>query len=396
MMFADRPVNTGRQKELDLLKGITIILMILIHVFGEVDKESINALHQSITVFGDYPLGATAFMFCMGIGLAYTRHNSSGEFIKRGVLLLTFGQVLNICRYVLPNLAGYFFLGDAELLRNLCLIISVDIMQFAGLAFLTMGILKKLHAGDGAVFAASMLMSILGSVLDGVQTSNYFVNQLLGFFWGTDTESYFPLLNWFIFPAAGLWFGGWYKRLTDKRRFFTRIFAVGIPLYILYCISLRFPEWPVFRFRYGDTVKFTRMYLPDALCCIVFVVTLAGICWLLSHVLPEALMKPAAYLSKNINKFYCVSYCVIITVCYFVEETSPNTVIFGVSTAITLLTAGIIIFYQRFLERSFVAFFSRHALFWTLAVWIASFIIAFIVFNVYDEYPNFLNYYLGL
>ena len=101
-------------------------------------------------------------MFCMGIGLAYTRHNSSGECIKRGVLLLTLGQVLNICRFILPALTSYFILGDTEPMLQTCLIISSDIMQFAGLAFLTMGCLKKLHAGDGAIFAVSNMMSILG------------------------------------------------------------------------------------------------------------------------------------------------------------------------------------------------------------------------------------------
>lgn len=83
-----------------------------------------------------------------------------------------------------------------------------------------------------------------------------------------------------------------YKRLTDKRRFFTIIFSVGIPLYVCYCLSVRFPECPVFRFRKGDHVKFTRMFLPDALSCIVFVMTLTGFYWLLSHVLPEAVIKP--------------------------------------------------------------------------------------------------------
>ena len=394
MMFADRAVNTGRQRELDLVKGMTIILMILIHTFGEFDPHEINALHKTIIIFVNFPIVATAFMFCMGIGLAYTRHISSGEYMRCGVLLLTLGQVLNICRYVLPALAAYFILGYTEPMLLTCLIISSDIMQFAGLAFLTMVCLKKLHAGDRAIFAVSIMMSILGSVLDGVQTSNYFVNQLLGFFWGTDTESYFPLLNWFIFPAAGLWFGNMYKRLTDKLKFFSIICAAGIPLYVCYCLSVNYPECPVFRLRNGDFVKFTRMFLPDALCCIVFVLTLTGIYWLLSRVLPEAVIKQLEYFSKNINKFYCVSYCIIIASYDFVGETLSTSKLLALWTAFTLMNAGIILFYQKFLERRFAAFFSRHSLFWTLAVWVVSFIITYIVFSVYDEYPNFLNDYL--
>lgn len=75
--------------------------------------------------------------------------------------------MLNICRYVLPAIAVYFILGDTEPMLQTCLIISCYIMQFAGLAFLAMGCLKKLHAGDGAIFAVSIMMSILGSVLEG-------------------------------------------------------------------------------------------------------------------------------------------------------------------------------------------------------------------------------------
>ena len=59
-----------------------------------------------------------------------------------------------------------------------------------------------------------------------------------------------------------------------------------------YCLAGIYQDLPVFRFRNGDLVKFTRMFLPDALCCIVFVLTVTGFNWLLSHVLPEAVMKP--------------------------------------------------------------------------------------------------------
>ena len=171
---------------------------------------------------------------------------------------------------------------------------------------------------------------------------------------------------------------------------------MGITLYVCCCLAGNYPDLPVFRFRDGDLVKFTRMFLPDALSCIVFVLTLTGICWVLSHILPEAVMKPVEYVSKNINKFYCVSYCVIIPCCRLVGQPSSNAVILALWIALTLLTAGIIMLYQRYFERSFVDFFSRHALFWTLAVWAVSLVIAFIVFNAYDEYPNFMNDYLGL
>ena len=74
----------------------------------------------------------------------------------------------------------------------------------------------------------SIAMSLMGTFLEGVSTGCYPVDQILGFFWGTYSESYFPLFYWFIFVAAGHWFGEKYQFLRDKMQFHTVSLLVGL------------------------------------------------------------------------------------------------------------------------------------------------------------------------
>ena len=107
-IFSAERVNTGRQLEFDLVKAVTIVLMIWTHTYEALStgfEPSLSAINSyvrgSIT-------GAVTFMFCMGIGLSYTRHNSAKECIQRGVKLLTTGFTLLLCREVIPVLHSYW------------------------------------------------------------------------------------------------------------------------------------------------------------------------------------------------------------------------------------------------------------------------------------------------
>ena len=68
--------------ELELAKGFAIIFMIFVHVFEE-GRESIVQndsttifLGQQIEFLGGAP-AAPLFMFCMGVGFAYSKAKSS-------------------------------------------------------------------------------------------------------------------------------------------------------------------------------------------------------------------------------------------------------------------------------------------------------------------------------
>ena len=59
---------------------------------------------------------------------------------------------------------------DYNVLAQLCLVISSDIMQLAGLSFLLIGGLKKLRANDLVIVVFAILMSLLRMKLKELQT----------------------------------------------------------------------------------------------------------------------------------------------------------------------------------------------------------------------------------
>ena len=69
--LADKKVNTGRQKELDIAKALAIIFMIFCHVivFASFSNISITLGFEMILNQTAAIIAAPVFMFCMGIGL---------------------------------------------------------------------------------------------------------------------------------------------------------------------------------------------------------------------------------------------------------------------------------------------------------------------------------------
>lgn len=105
-LFANQKVNTGRQIEWDFSKVFAIILMITTHYFafcsfGSVDYGKITDIGFILT-----QCSAPIFMFAMGIGMAYTRHDSPREFIVRGIKLLMLGLIVNTMYFLSNYTAG--------------------------------------------------------------------------------------------------------------------------------------------------------------------------------------------------------------------------------------------------------------------------------------------------
>jgi uncharacterized membrane protein len=75
----------------------------------------------------------------------------------------------------------------------------------------------------------ALVMSVCGSQLHIIHTGNNLLDSILGLFvgiCGEYCESYFPLLNWFIFIVFGYGLGYTLRRCKDLKRFF----AMAVPV----------------------------------------------------------------------------------------------------------------------------------------------------------------------
>ena len=123
-------VNAGRQKEIDLIKAVSIIMMIITHCIEELFVYEGHLPSVIIVDVLNRTIGASAFMICMGIGIVYAKSKAPKTYLQRGLSLLIVGQVLNLFRYALPYGIDYLVTGEETSRKLAFLVFSSDIMQF--------------------------------------------------------------------------------------------------------------------------------------------------------------------------------------------------------------------------------------------------------------------------
>lgn len=97
-ILREKEVNVGRQRELDLVKGFLMIMIIFIHSFqtiGNMEAVTSNAHMVLFTLF--MPTGACLYLFAMGFGSVFTRHSKPEDMVKNGVKLLLYQGLSNLC-----------------------------------------------------------------------------------------------------------------------------------------------------------------------------------------------------------------------------------------------------------------------------------------------------------
>ena len=199
-----------RHFELDLAKALAVVFMIFVHtrmLWGE----HVTPSWFGIAVdFAGTPLCAPVFMICMGAGWYFTRHDTAFEFMRRGLLLFGLGYLLNVLRLSIPLMLIGGFPGEFSVLTPLNAFLAVDILQFAGMAFLFMALMRRLKLSDPAVMVVTLLMSALGGVLNGrLLTGIDPLAALQGLLVFSGLTTAFPLLSWLPYPVAGYVFARW-------------------------------------------------------------------------------------------------------------------------------------------------------------------------------------------
>ena len=306
--FAKEKVNRGRQPEMDWLKAFCIVCMIMLHIFEDCTENASGLLNDTLEWICTFT-GAATFMVCMGIGMRYSRNQDPKNYLLRGLELLTVSQFLNIMRGSLPNLIAYLIKGEQIFIANSLLVVQADVLTFAGLAFLMMALLKLIKVPDIGILILGVVLNIAAIPLSTppVDTSNYLLNQFIGFFVVTEAESYFTFFAYFVFVAFGYFIGGLYPRISNKDGLSTLVLLTVTPVCVIYYV-IRFTVGIPFLPEMGSNLQYLLVPGSDSWAvCLSSLVFLA-----LFHKISKLMGGKAPYLvnhiSANINSYYCVSY----------------------------------------------------------------------------------------
>ena len=358
-MFSEQKVNTGRQVELDIAKGLSIIFMVFLHTFYVA-----SAFHATYNPTSSFiimkilgrPYAAVIFMFCMGVGIVYSRHSQWNVMIKRGVNLFLLGILVNVFEFFIPHFVAGALLGKGDVfpIAGGLMLFCVDILAFAGLSFILMGILKKFEVSNKKLIVIAVVMSVIGTLLRDTDFGNPLVNLFFSYFIGTlGGFTAFPLFNWFIFPIAGYIWGQYFIRAKDKNEFFKYWPILLIIALIYFTISSNL--WG--GIESSDVHLYYFLDTLDAIFCILNAHAMIGFCHWIAKYLPDTIIKAFTTLSSNINIIYIAQWffipLTIILLAYLAKDLVMHDLLASIiAICILILSTAIALGYKKLKIRS--------------------------------------------
>lgn len=340
-----------RMVELDIAKGFAVIFMVLVHVceMFYIRAEDGGSISTRIIEFLGSPPAAPVFMLSLGAGIVFSRHNSPKQLAKRGLKLLVISYIYNIAVYALPYLIVYWFRDhDPEVLEfGLTQILSVDILQFAGLALIFMALALKMRIKDWQLVCLAFAFPMIGKLLENtVEIQRLIPSQIVGLLWRTNEMSYFPFCSWILYPIVGyvmahsLW-----PKYENKKVFYSVSALIGLVTYVVMSVIAYYAgiEFGAFGELYQGAYYGMGVY--GNICILSFVVFWLAFCFFLKKVLPQILQGFLIFLSKHIMKIYILQYFFIyyIQVVIVGEENSFSLgIVFLLAALIMAISCGII------------------------------------------------------
>lgn len=331
--------NSERQVNIDLAKFFAIVFMVVIHVFLSYVEDFSEGFYYVVNSVLGGPLSAPIFMVSMGVGFAYSKKQDPNMLIKRGLNILILGYFLNILIY--PNVfIAIFEQAEPEIIMDeiFTSFFSGDLFQFAGLAMILFGLLRKLGSNDTGILIAGIALSLVFSFIPFIDTDSYLISIICGLFVPVNHSSclfmVFPLSVWFIFPAFGYWFGNKLKNIKNLDRFY--LIAGGACL-LISGIGIGLEAYlRVFMMEAGD-LEFYFMSLHDALLCIASTIAMYALCHFIVKILPKIINKGIVAASSSLNIIYMLSWIIIVifelVVYSFVDE------VYGLSLCLITVAA---------------------------------------------------------
>ena len=301
-----------RRLELDLLKVVAIVGMILCHAVYMLGAHHANyeqdiAYFVADYVFGCYFAVAHAFMFAMGVGIVFSHKNKPLDLLKRGVAIYIAAFVLNFFRYGIYALIDGLIEGQfAE--ETVYAIVVQDIFHFAGLALIVTGALKAIKLKEWHICLIGVILSVVGGFVAFLYNGHPVLNYILGhFIVTTEKDSTFAFLNWYLFVGFGLLFGKILKETKDRDKLYRIVLLVSAPIMIVY-VTLTCVFGTFFLTKNG---WYYAIGLPDAVGLLSIDMTLLAAFYYLCKKVPEKNLSVFVEMSRNLTPIYVAQWCLI-------------------------------------------------------------------------------------
>lgn len=248
-----------RVEAIDFCRGISVLIMIVVHtlwMYGDKYTQTESGLGTLVHILGK---GTASFLVAMGFCLALSRNQNVLTGIKRGVLLLGMGYLMNGLKFLVPIfvfgtmpqsfIGAYGWQSPLDIGQALYLLQTGDILQMAGIAMILIAMIRRVVTNRNHIFLLALAVAFSARLISGYRPDIVGLNYLADLLWGDQYNVYFPVLPWMSCILFGLYFGQLYqdKSLTTKA-LFRQILGFGIVLLsigVLLC-------WQDFKYHFND------------------------------------------------------------------------------------------------------------------------------------------------
>ena len=313
-------VNVGRQRELDLVKGFLMIMIVFIHSFQTIaGAEAAESNVHKIMFALFMPTGACLYLFAMGFGSVFTRHSKPKDLVKNGVKLLVYQGLSNLCYAIAMTVSFYIrnsITGEVAGSRALyeanvySMLTFVNIFFISGMCYLILALYRKLNVKLSGYIISAIVVGIVSPFTKLLVSDNPALNWILDMTFGGKGETSFCFFPYLSYVFLGYVFGKVIRRIpeNEKGNFYKKsgiVCGMVAAIWFAGCIVLHpgiegFFNYMIEQYRIPGLFK-----VIGSFCTIMFVFAIAF--WLMPMIEKWKFgYRKLCYYSKQISKMYAI------------------------------------------------------------------------------------------
>ncbi len=320
-----------RVRAVDFVRGFSVLMMIPVHVMMLFASKQTweNTLIGNIVQLLEK--GSPIFLIVMGISFAFSSKANKSGILKKALLIIALGYILNFLRFIVPVL---FFGGFSENFvqasglqlsnssKMLNYFLKGDMFQLVGISLLLLSLtFNFLIKNKYLLIILALIIMWLSKVVSGIQLGVPGIDYILNLIWGNNFEVYFPLFPWMSFILMGLYFGLSYKENPENvnKSLFKPILYYGIGFSVIGKLLCNYD----YEYHFGDYYHLG----PGGTMGLMGSVILIFWCFYqIERVLPRDnyINTLFFYCSKNVTSFYIFQWILIYWLLAFTDFSVYN------------------------------------------------------------------------
>ena len=224
----EKEVNTGRQRELDLVKGFLMIMIVFIHSFQTIAGAAAAESSVHKIMFALFmPTGACLYLFTMGFGSVFTRHSQPKDMVRNGIKLLIYQGISNLCyaavmtvSYIIRNSITGEVAGSREVFEasRYSMLTFVNIFFISGMCYLVLALYRKFNVKLGGYIISALIVGIVTPFTKLLVSDNQALNWLLDMTFGGKGETSFCFFPYLSYVFLGYVFAKVIRRVPEDEK----------------------------------------------------------------------------------------------------------------------------------------------------------------------------------